>query len=427
MPLSLLKCFKCNRQGHFHRDKYTGRECTLERVSVPSEEKTVLAGQAPIMPIGQSNAQARQSFAQVVAQESPSLVAQANLVKQVFELKQQVVELKQHGQALQERVRVLEQEKEQKEQKRGVAQTPIANVPPQTRIAPLPSPPLPPVIPPPPSTTAPPAVPPTLTQIATPARVASSSIAQVQKSAAKRKRSDVPEAVSIDNEQRNAKRQEITPSRKRKQPDDEKGVDSKEIKEQESQYVIALQQDVERDDDVDTASRALLSPPLITGKAVCVEALLHAYDSSSESVRSGNIDAVLRACTRDIGHKDGRLDHLRRIRQQVADNGKLSANVLAAQELIDEGKLKTEITVAAVRERLKLKPVARSLQADMNKAASAQQEEKKKEPASAVARSSVASSSSSLVVASPPLTQCVDVASSSNDVVTVAAVPVVAR
>ncbi len=226
------------------------------------------------------------------------------------------------------------------------------------------------------------------------------------RSTGKRKRAD-GEKVSTDNLQRNAKKHEN---------------EKKESKEKEAKAVDA--DDDDSDDDEDSGwMRVPLSPPLVNERAVCLEALLHAYDGLSDKAMHANRETLCRAKFRDIALKDGKSDHVRQIRQIIARDVKLSAHVLAAQQLIEEGKSKPEVTVSAVRERVQ-KPVVRSLQAQLNKATGASVDEKKKEHAS-VERSSVASSSSS-VVASLSLTQCVDVASSSNAVVTVA-VPSVAR
>ncbi len=315
--------------------------------------------------------------------------------------------VKQQVEELNVRLKALEQAKEQKEAKRDVMQIQPQDPPappPNPSSAPPPPPPNPPAIPPPPqsSSSAPSSLPTSSSNVATPSR-SNTSIVQAR-STGKRKRAD-GEKVSTDNLQRNAKKHEN---------------EKKESKEKEAKAVDA--DDDDSDDDEDSGwMRVPLSPPLIGNQAVCFEALIHAYDGLSDKSMFANRDTLCKALFCDIAVKDGKNDRVRLHRQIVAKDAKLSAHVLAAQQMIDEGKSKPEVSVPAVRERVR-KPVVRSLQAQLNSAAEKSVEEKKEQ--AAVARSSVASSSSS-VVASPPLTQFVDVASSSNAVVT-AAVPVVA-
>ena len=415
MPFSELKCYKCYRQGHFHFDKYTGRVCTLERASIVSEEKKVVPEQAQsVWSVQQASGNAR-SFAQVVAQESPSLAAHTNLVKQVVELKQEVSELKKQNQAMQERVRVLE---EQKEQKRVTAQIPSAIVASQAQpaiTAPPPPPPLPPIIPPPSTASTSPAVAPSLNQIASPARVVSSSIAQESKNGLPKPPS-TPKRKSPENDKEPAGHtaKKVASGIKIKGTDAELNKilrKSATKRKRESDGEPQEMEESKSDAGDGKTSLSLLSPPYVNGKQMSMRAWLHAYDGSSKVKREQNVAAIMKAGTlRDDEEDESEADErLREFRRQIAKDSKLSAHVFAAQMLIDEGKVPT---VEAVRERVKM-PVARSLQPQLNSAAS----EKKAEPKpTAVAKSVVASSSS--VASLPSFTQFANVASRSNVVVT---------
>ncbi len=274
-----------------------------------------------------------------------------------------------------------------------------------------------------------------------------------QRSASKRKRAD-GDVITLDDEQKTAKRQEKTPSRKRKEMEETVVIGMptvEQIKEQEKKAaaeaaeivnMAAQEQKVEAAQDVSGAAsklqakelvvqerkesvvpeqkvkqarnaRTLIASPLVNGKQICMEAFMHAFDTASEAARDKNRATFMRSKS---GESEEQAEaSQKKLLKQIAGNPTLAVSALAAQALIEENPKRPAVASKAVRERAKSTSM-RQIRAELEKAAKENDqkkaEEEKKKAVAAV--SSVGANSSTVVASSPTVNRFVDVASKSN-------------
>ncbi len=246
--------------------------------------------------------------------------------------------------------------------------------------------------------------------------------------------------ITLDDEQKKAKRQEKTPSRKRKEMEETvvigmptieqikeqeqktaaQDISDATLKPKEKELVVQVKEQKENvvpEEKVKQArtARTLIASPLVNGKQICMEAFMHAFDTASEATRDKN-RATFMQSKRGVSEEQEQAER-KKLLKQIAGNPTLAVSALAAQALIDENPKRPAVATKAVRERAKSTSM-RQIRAELEKAAQENdrkkaEEEKKK---AAVAVSSVVANSSTVVASSPTVNQFVDVASKSNAV-----------